>query len=334
MHDPVFAQEGRALRRKLRELELSEGVSDPNTAQTVGLHPWRSVDCPELRTWLDRHRNRIDRLQEAARKPACCFPLHATPGRLSVLDVPLGTLKQNAFLLMCAANNDFGEGNAAEGIAKCQALISMGRHLREQPSVSCLQMGIACEATPLHRLMEFVVEGSATEKHLRELATECERTYRDWESLRRDINRVRDALSRLLHDERPIRFRMYMSYRRVCYGDHGWLEDRTHELYRRLLSERRGLRILIELRQFKDRTGEWPESLERIASALPSAVLTDPLSGGPYVYKRSGGGFSLYSTGLNRIDQGGRHKWDGPDDWPLWPPRGRVVEVQPRREDE
>jgi hypothetical protein len=333
VQDPVSLQEGRALRRKLRELELSEGISDPNIAQAVGSRPWRSADCPELKLWLDGHRGRLDKLQEAARKPACRFPLHAAPGRLSLLDIPLGVLGQNALLLRYAANRDLGEGNIDDGIAKCRDLISIARHFREQPSVPCLPHGIVCEAMALHCLIEFVVEGSATQDHLRDLAVECERTNRDWESLSRDVNRVRDALSRLLHDERPIRFRMYMSYRRVLCGDHGWIEDRTRELYHRLLSERRGLRIVIELRRFKDRTGQWPESLEQIASALPSAVLVDPLSGGAYVYKRSERNFSLYSTGLNRIDEGGQHKWDGPDDWPLWPARGRGAEAQQRRGD-
>jgi len=328
IHDPVSLQETRAPNRKLRVLELSEGLSDPNTATAVGSRPWKSAECPELKQWLDKHHNRIDKLQEAARKPACYFPLGSTPGRMSLFDVPLGTFRQHVSLLIHAANNDFGEGNINEAIAKCQALISMGRHLRQQPSALCLTVGIVCEAAGRHILAEFVMAAPAAEPYLDDLAAGCDSTDRDWESLRRDINRVRDICSRLLDDQRPLKFRAYMWYQRVWYGDHGWIEDRTHELYRRMLSERQGLRILIELRRFRDRTGQWPQSLDQVAAALPAGILLDPLSDRPYVYRRSEHGFSLHSVGANRVDEGGRHKWDGPDDWPIWPPRGRTAEPE------
>jgi hypothetical protein len=324
--DPMSLQESNAASRELRELELSEGISDPNAARVIGSRPWKSADCPELKQWLDKHQNRIGKLQEAARKPSCQFPVSPTSGRMSLFDVPVGVFRQNALLLMRAANNDFGEGDIDGGLAKCQSLLSIGRHFREQPSTHCLSSGIACEAMALHRLAEFVVEGHPTDRHLRDLAVQCQNLNDEWELLRRDISRIRDIFSGLLDDRRPIRFRVSMWYYRVRHNDKGWLEDRIGQLYHRMLSEQRGLRILIELRRFKDQTGQWPESLDQIASSLPPKALIDPSSDGPYVYRLSEHGFSLYSVGPNHIDEKGQNRSNGPDDWPIWPPRGRSPE--------
>ena len=328
--DPLSVQESRARSRELRELELSEGVPDPNAAKIIGLRPWRSADCPELRQWLDKRRDRIDKLQEAARKPSCHFPLTSTPGHMTLFDVPLGAFRQNAFLLRYAANNDFGEGDIDAGLAKCEVLMLMGRHFCQQPSASYLLSGIGYEAAAIHSLAEFIVAGYPTDRHLQDLAAQCQDSRDDWERLRQDINHVRDILSRQTEDRRPIRFRMSMWFYWLRHGDKEWLEDRTGELYHRMLSERRGLRILIELRRFKDRTGEWPASLDRIASSLPAEALVDPSSDSPYAYKRSERGFSLYGIGPNRIDENGRHTDSGPDDWPVWPPRGRSAEPEQR----
>jgi hypothetical protein len=326
--DPVSVQEFRAGSRKLRELELSEEISDPNAAKIIGLRPWRSADCPELRQWLDKRRDRIDKLQEAARKPFCHFPLSPAPGHMSLFDVPIGALRQNALLLRYAANNDFGEGDTNGGLTKCESLLSMARHLREQPNPYHLSSGIACEAMALHGLAEFVVEGHPTDRHLQDLAAQCQDLRDEWEGLKQDINHVRGIFSRQIEDRRPIRFRMSMWFYQIRHGDKGWLEDRTGELYLRVLSERRGLHILIALRRFKDRTGLWPESLDPIAFSLPSDALIDPSSDGPYVYKLTEHGFSLYSAGPNRIDEKGQNRSSGPDDWPIWPPRGRSPEPE------
>jgi hypothetical protein len=178
----------------------------------------------------------------------------------------------------------------------------------------------------LHRLAEFVVESDPTDRHLREFAIWCHDLDDEWASLRRDVSHIRDIFAGLLDDQRSLKLRISMLYYRIRHRDTGWPEDKTGQLYHYMLSERRGLRILIELRRFKGRTGQWPESLDPIASSLPPEALIDPSSGGPYVYKSSEQSFSLYSIGPNRIDENGRHKWEGPDDWPIWPPRGRSAE--------
>lgn len=330
VQDPVSVCESRAWGRKLRELEPSEAGLDPNVIQIGWSRPWRSDEYPQMKQWLDRRGHRIDRLLEAARKPSCCFPLWPAPGRMALFDVPLGALRQNVNLLVPAANNDLAEGDVDGALAKWRALMAVGRHLRGQPGAYYLLNGIAVEALALHQINGFVIEGPATEGHLQDLAVQCERPDRECWAIRREINHVRSLFLRLLEDPRSLKVRLYMRYQRIRYGDGEWPEGRCCELYHRMLSDRRGVRILIELRRFKDRTGRWPESLDSIAAALPSGTLVDPINDGPYVYRLSERGFSLYSTGPNRVDESGRpkSKSDGPDDWPIWPPRGRGSEPE------
>jgi len=327
IRDPVAAREARACETELQELLPPKGI-DPNMVWSAALHPWKSVEHPELKSWLDTHRDRIERMLEAAHKPACRFPLSPGPGQMGLFDVSLRAFRQNVLLLCAAAGNDLGEGNVDGALAKWHALMATGRHLRDQPNSSSLLYGVVVEAMALDRFKEFVVEGSATDHQLQDIAGECEKGDRPWESIRHDINRARDLASHVLEDRRSFKFRIYTKYRRICYGERGWFEGRYRESYHRMLSDRRGVRILIELRRFKDRTGRWPESLDWIASSLPAGSLIDPINGRSYVYRLSETDFSLYSTGPNRLDENGRHTSSGPDDWPIWPPKGRNLKQE------
>jgi hypothetical protein len=329
--DAVTAREQDALLHNLHDLQLSEGITDPNAAKTMGWRPWKAAECPEMKQWLDRRRHYVDRLQEATQKPFCRFPVSVTPGHMSLLDVPLGAFSQCVFLLTCAANNELGEGDVSSGLAKYEALIVLGQHLRQQPGAHHLLTGIVCEGGTIYRLTPFVVDGSADERHLSNFAACCGDLEDRWESLRGEVNRVRGIYSRLLADQRPAIDRVYTWYRRTLRGDNGWSEDHTHDLYLRLLADRRGLRLLIELRRFKDRTGRWPESLDSIASSLPPQALLDPISGYPFVYRLSEHGFLLYGIGPNRIDEKGQRRQGGPDDWRIWPPRGDGSSPKPKR---
>ncbi len=326
--DPASLQESNALMRNLRELDLSEGITDANAARTIGSRPWKSAECPELKQWIDGRRNRIDRLQEAAGKARCYFPVSSTRGYMSLFEMPLGAFQQSVFLLNAAANNDLGEGDIDAGLAKCEAVMVIGRHLGQQPGALHLLGGIVCEGTTIYRLAPLVVEGSVGDRHLNDLAALCGDLDDRWKSLRRDINYVRGIYSHLLDDPRPASVRAYTWFQRVCLGDHAWNEARARELYFRLLSDRRGLRLLIELRRFRDRTGHWPPRLDPIAAFLPPQAFVDPISNSPFVYRLSEHGFSLYSIGPNRIDEKGQRRAGGPDDWPIWPPRGRSPELK------
>jgi hypothetical protein len=320
--NPVSLYEHRMSDRKLVELELPKGLLDPNDEDLTLRTPWTSAEYPELRQWLDTHRHRIDRLMEAAAKPACCFPLLPAVGRMGLFDVPLGAIRQYAHLLRRDANNDMAEGRIADGLAKYEAIVSMGRHFQAQPAAYLVLTGIGCEAIGLHHLIEFVVTDPAIERELGPLTVENSDLVDHWKALRRDISRVRSVFARGLEDRRRPDFRLYQWYRSVRYGANEWHADRIGELYHRVLCERRAVNILIELRRFKDRTGRWPDRLNEIVSRVDPLVLVDPQNGGSYMYEKTQEGFRLYSTGPNGKDENGEHTWNGPDDWPVWPGRG------------
>jgi hypothetical protein len=331
--DPVSAYEGRALHGALPELELPEELIDPNGGAHVPLGPWTSSEYPALARWLDTHRDRIEKLQEAAGKPACYFSACPHPDRTNLFDVPLGALKQHALLLRRAANNDFGERRTDEALAKYCDLVSMGQHMSGQPAQYHLLVGIACEAIGLHPLTEFVITGDATDRRLDMLEARVGNLENRWNSVRRDIAGVRRTFAGLLKDERPLRFRMALWYARLREGDEDGAEAHTRELYHRMLCERRALRLIIESRRAKNRTGRWPSLLVHLAPDVPDAALIDPQNNGPFRYYRTSEGFRLYSTGPNGRDENGRRGSAG-DDWPIWPPPGGTRDSQRERADD
>lgn len=328
--DPVLRYEIRIGSADLVALELREGLLDPNDELVTVQEPWTSAEYPELRQWLDQHRNRIARLEQAADKPACYFPLRPSPGHLGLFDVPLGAFRQHVLLLARAANNDVGEGNIGAALRKDQTLISVGRHFQMQPSGSLFLSGIACEAMGLHHLAKFIVTGSATNRDLDTLVAKSSDLADHWASIRRNISHVRSVFARSLEAPGRFNLRIYQWYRRTRYQDEGWYADRRAELYHRMLCERRAHYMLIALRQFRNQKGHWPDGLDEIASSLDPLVLIDPQNGGTYVYQRTEEGFRLYSTGPNGEDEGGHYAESVPDDWPIWPPRERPRTTEPK----
>ncbi|MHC4113050.1 MAG: hypothetical protein ACYSUY_18395 [Planctomycetota bacterium] len=101
-----------------------------------------------------------------------------------------------------------------------------------------------------------------------------------------------------------------------------------HNGYLRSIAEQRGAGVIIALRRYKNKTGQWPESLDDIKPVAPAEIFVDPINGGSFVYKLTEEDFTLYSTGKNNIDEAGkRNRWGeektGADDWLIWPPKSR-----------
>jgi hypothetical protein len=64
------------------------------------------------------------------------------------------------------------------------------------------------------------------------------------------------------------------------------------------------LAIALELEKARERTGAYPEGLMTADASIPP--LRDPFSGEPYLYRREGAGYVLYSVGMNGVDDGGK----------------------------
>jgi hypothetical protein len=52
-------------------------------------------------------------------------------------------------------------------------------------------------------------------------------------------------------------------------------------------------------------TGRWPESLANLAPTFIEAVPTDPYTGEPLRYRKTGDGILIYAVGADLVDNGG-----------------------------
>ena len=62
---------------------------------------------------------------------------------------------------------------------------------------------------------------------------------------------------------------------------------------------KRGCKIVLALRIYKNKHGSWPKSLEDIEPLVSSDTLIDPFSGEKFVYEVNGDNFTLYSADKN-----------------------------------
>jgi len=105
-----------------------------------------------------------------------------------------------------------------------------------------------------------------------------------------------------------------------------------HDIYLRNIANQRGSELIIGLRRFKNKIGQWPESLDEIKNLVPAEAFIDPLNTGSFVYRPTVENFILYSKGKNGIDENGKYQTHSSmdssgnwtiktkeDDWLIWP---------------
>jgi len=101
-------------------------------------------------------------------------------------------------------------------------------------------------------------------------------------------------------------------------GAYGTVFLKSAQLEATFLAAQTGLAC----RLYKSRTGAYPESLEALVPGILKEVPIDPFTGKPFVYRREGEGFIVYSLGSNEKDDGGRSTYmitqmvmEKDDDW-------------------
>jgi len=92
------------------------------------------------------------------------------------------------------------------------------------------------------------------------------------------------------------------------------------------VAERRGTWLVLGLRRHRNVHGRWPQKLDQISEYVPPEVFLDPTNGDKFLYTNNGDSFTLYSKGINCIDEGGRRGYvrdldKSEDDIAIWPPR-------------
>ena len=306
------------------EGSFSTGFLDRETDSLTRRKPWLSKGYPELANWLKTHESTISALLQASKKKQCRFPINLGPQGMSNRMNRLTATRQWAFLLIRSANNDIAEGRIDTGLEKHLCLIQMAKHINQQPVMVDYLVGIAIEALASHGMARFIIEDNLTEKQLEIIEAVLPQTKNNWSKEWSTILEV----ERLYAKEVPSLLNR-LSFWWLRSKKDTAVNNRTHKIYLRLLTDRRGKRILIALRRYKNKTAHWPQSLDQIKSSLSKEILTDPHNNGSFVYKLTDEGFKLYSKGPDNIDEDGRYK-QGADDWPIWPAYGTKAE-NPRK---
>jgi len=120
---------------------------------------------------------------------------------------------------------------------------------------------------------------------------------------------------------------MYWKQQKAMYHIHyeHWLEA---------LARRHAARIIVALRRYNNKHDQWPQSLDDVKSLAPEEIFIDPTNNDSFIYRLTEGGFTLYSKGKNKMDEGGLHtmifdpnilRWPETkeDDILIWPPKSR-----------
>jgi hypothetical protein len=304
------------------------------SGQPVLYRPWLSKDQPEADARIKGHRDIVDRLLAAARFEKCRFPIIIDVADTSAM-YRGHAMRQWGFLLRSAANNDIAEGRVDAAMMKWQCLLQMGNHLRQQPDLIDHLLANSVAEAAMEPMRDYIVTGGPTETHLQKIEAMSLPMEDHWAEYDKETRltealisqRVKEQISPLDCLRHPIKalqtFRVARTINSLTSFTASRFDDAGY-LYRRNIATARGIRILVALRRYKDTNGRWPARLQEIQACLPEEALTDPRNKGSFVYRLTPDGFRLYSRGQNNVDEEGT--WDpdnGPDDWPIWPPRDR-----------
>jgi hypothetical protein len=97
--------------------------------------------------------------------------------------------------------------------------------------------------------------------------------------------------------------------------------EEVHKKYTRATSDHDQVRIAVALERFRRKNSSYPEKLDALVPEFLTNVPPDPVDGSPMRYRRENdGGFTLWSIGLNRIDDGGKSEPRESPDWVLQVP--------------
>ena len=275
--------------------------------------PWMSKDYPELAEWLEDQQDIISTLLLASKMEKCRFPIITDVQQMLVQMEHRSAMRRWARLLVRAANNDIGEGRIDAGIQKYNCLIQMEKHLCQQPSMVDYLVGIAVEDLASGSMKTLILEGDVSEKHLKTIEAAIPDANDNWAEVSSKIIEF-ETLFEKKHS--GFFYRLKRLWRVFSEEDSF---DRFHEIYLRLIANRRGNRIFIAMRLYRNKNGRWPQTLDDIKDLVPAEILVDPINGGSFVYKLTEEDFTLYSKGKNNIDEDGQRKQSGADDWLIWP---------------
>lgn len=255
-------------------------------------------------------------LVAAANMESCHFPLSAGWQCYRDHTPYLTAMRAWSRALDNAATKDIAEGRVDAAGEKLCCLIRMGEHARQQSLLIDFLLGCEMETRAWVLLREWVMAADGTEEHLRLAETLPARLANDWEQLSGPMREVQPLVAASIRAKWGLRQRLENWWRQRGARDPMAV---AREKYLRLLSLRRGVRVLTGLRRYHDANERWPESLDEIKALVPAPALVDPYTEQPFVYVRMDDVFRLFARGPN-----GRNDSHAParqaDDVRIWPP--------------
>jgi hypothetical protein len=276
--------------------------------------PWKSKDFPKEAEFVTESKIVLPIFHDIAEREKCVFPLHDDLQK--DMDI-LSDFRGWATYLRLSANNDIGDGRFDEAIEKDRIMFKMANHIEQQPILVYYLVGVAVEALSLQCSKSIILDPNITEEQLQLIEKLPVKTTDDWNTVIQHIMEGERYYSEKLLKNYPFTTRYIMIFLSRKINKPAF--DKIRQLNLRLLADKRGNRILIGLRRYKNQNGQWPDSLEQIKSLVEPIVLIDPQNGGSFVYKKTDSDFILYSGGPNNIDEGGDSNSPA-DDWPIWIP--------------
>ncbi|MGD9109998.1 MAG: hypothetical protein PVG93_03565 [Phycisphaerales bacterium] len=139
---------------------------DYNTINVLRREPWSAEDYPEYAEWFDNHQGIIELLLQTTQYERCYFGTKADV----VLDGSQmqvsAASRRAAQLLRLAANYDVGRGELDNSLEKYHALICIGNHYQQNPSIIHKLVGISIEALGIGGLKEFIIEQDVTAEQI------------------------------------------------------------------------------------------------------------------------------------------------------------------------
>lgn len=291
---------------------LEDNIYKQMTLGEVCYKPWKSKDFPLEAEFLEKSQIVFPMFNEAAKQDKCVF---------SFLDMQknmgfLGEVRHWVSFLHISANNDIGDERFNEAIEKSRLILKIADHIQQQPIMTYYLVGMAVEALSLSCTKSIILDPNITEQQLQLVEKLPVKIEDNWDTISQQIFEGEGYYAGKMLENYPgiTRFVMIFLFRSQTKQ----VFNKTREINLRFLADKRGNRILVALRRYKNRNNQWPENLEQVKSLVDPNVLIDPMNNGSFVYKKTEDGFTLYSRGLNNIDEGGI--FGKGDDWSIWPP--------------
>lgn len=280
--------------------------------------PWMDDEYPELATKLKKHRALIQTLLEITEMPQARLPVWIEPD--SDWWRVLTNMRRMTFILSWSAANDLAEGRSAAAFEKYQGQLGLAHQLEQQPVDIYDLVGIAIEAVALGNIRRAVMRPETTPEQLQLLESVVDISVNRIGGHTEIAVRVERLIEEKHWSQLPFLEKLGQRFDLKARAQRKEQKRRQHLIRLRYHATRRALPILVSLRRYKENTGVWPNTLAKLEPRLTSDLLIDPQNDSPFVYKRIGDSFLLYSKGPNGIDEAGYSKGLA-DDWPIWPPK-------------